>query len=291
SSVQRGVDLFPKAALPTVPITTQLAGASPEEIESQITKPIEEVVNTISGLDELRSSTIEGQSQVFATFVLERNVQEAANDGREKVGTVRSPFPAGTESPIIEKVDPDSAPVLALVVSGRRSAREITEIADKRVKRVLETVKDVGAITLVGDRKREIQIFADPDKLGSFGLSIQQLKDAVQRQNVEIPGGRLTSGNNEEGLRTLGRIESVAAFENLIVADAKGSPVRLHDVAAVVDGSEEPRTLSRLNGQNAVSLLIRKQSGTNTVAVVDAIKKRLAEVQKGLPQDIQFEVV
>jgi HAE1 family hydrophobic/amphiphilic exporter-1 len=291
SFAQLGVDIFPKVDLPTITITTRLAGASPEEIESQITKPIEEVVNTISGLDELRSSTIEGQSQVFATFVLDRNVQEAANDVREKVGTVLSRFPAGTESPIIEKVDPDSAPVMALVVSGRRSPREITEIADKRVKRALETVKDVGAITLVGDRKREIQIFADPDRLGSFGLSIQQLKDAVQRQNVEIPGGRLTSGRNEEGLRTLGRIESVAAFENLIVADAKGSPVRLHDVAAVVDGSEEPRTLSRLNGENAVSLLIRKQSGTNTVAVVDAVKARLAEVQKGLPQDIRFEVV
>jgi HAE1 family hydrophobic/amphiphilic exporter-1 len=291
SFFQLGVDIFPKVDLPTITITTRLPGASPEEIESQITKPIEEVVNTISGLDELRSSTIEGQSQIFATFVLERNVQEAANDVREKVGAVLSRFPAGTESPIIEKVDPDSAPVIALVVSGQRSAREITEIADKRIKRALETVKDVGAITLVGDRKREIQIFADPDKLTGFGLSIQQLKEALLRQNVEIPGGRVTSGLNEEGLRTLGRIESVEAFEDLIAADFKGSPVRVRDVATVVDGEVEPRTLSRLNGQNAVSLLIRKQSGTNTVQVVDAVKARLAAVQKSLPQDIKFEIV
>ncbi len=291
SFVQLGVDIFPKVDLPTITITTRLPGASPEEIESQITKSIEEVVNTISGLDELRSSTIEGQSQIFATFVLERSVQEAANDVREKVGTVLSRFPAGTESPIIEKVDPDSAPILALVVSGHRSAREITEIADKRVKRALETVKDVGAITLVGDRKREIQIFVDPDKLTGFNLSIQQIKDALQRQNVEIPGGRLTAGGTEEGLRTLGRIESVDAFNDLIVADFKGSPVRVRDVATVVDGEEEPRTLSRLNGQNAVSLLIRKQSGTNTVAVVGAVKGRLADIQKGLPQDIKFEIV
>jgi HAE1 family hydrophobic/amphiphilic exporter-1 len=291
SFVQLGVDIFPKVDLPTITITTLLPGASPEEIESQITKPIEEVVNTISGLDELRSSTIEGQSQVFATFVLERNVQEAANDVREKVGTVLSRLPAGTESPIVEKVDPDSAPVMALVVSGQRSAREITEIADKRIKRALETVKDVGAITLVGDRKREIQVLINPDKLSALGLSIQQVKDALLRQNVEIPGGRLTAGGNEEGLRTLGRIESVAAFEDLIVADAKGSPVRARDVATIRDAEEEPRTLSRLNGASAVSLLIRKQSGTNTVAVVDRIKARLAEVQKGLPQDIQFEIV
>jgi hydrophobic/amphiphilic exporter-1 (mainly G- bacteria), HAE1 family len=291
SFFQLGVDIFPKVDLPTITITTRLPGASPEEIESQITKPIEEVVNTISGLDELRSSTIEGQSQVFATFVLERNVQEAANDVREKVGTVLSRLPAGTDSPIVEKVDPDSAPILALVVSGQRSAREITEIADKRIKRALETVKDVGAITLVGDRKREIQILVNPDKLTAFGLSVQQVKDALLRQNVEIPGGRLTAGGNEEGLRTLGRIESVEAFNELIVADSKGSPVRVRDIATVADAEEEPRTLSRLNGANAVSLLIRKQSGTNTVAVVDRVKARLAEVQKGLPQDIQFQIV
>ncbi len=291
SFVQLGVDIFPKVDLPTITITTLLPGASPEEIESQITKPIEEVVNTISGLDELRSSTIEGQSQIFATFVLERNVQEAANDVREKVGTVLARLPAGTESPIIEKIDPDSAPVMALVVSGQRSAREITEIADKRIKRALETVKDVGAITLVGDRKREIQILVNPDKLSASNLSIQQVREALQRQNVEIPGGRLTAGANEEGLRTLGRIESVAAFNDLIVADFKGSPVRVRDVALVSDAEEEPRTLSRLNSANAVSMLIRKQSGTNTVAVVDRVKERLAEVQKGLPQDIRFQVV
>ncbi|MGH7334552.1 MAG: efflux RND transporter permease subunit [Candidatus Rokuibacteriota bacterium] len=291
SFVQLGVDIFPKVDLPTITITTRLPGASPEEIESQITKTIEEAVNTIAGLDELRSSSIEGQSQVFATFVLERNVQEAANDVREKVGAVVARFPPGTESPIIEKADPDSAPVMAVVVSGQRSPREITEIADKRIKRQLETVKDVGAITIVGGQKREIQVFVDPDRLSGYGLSIQQVKDALARQNVEIPGGRITGGAQEEGLRTLGRMESPAAFEELIVADLKGGPVRIRDIATVVDGEEEPRTLSRLNGRNAVSLVIRKQSGTNTVAVVDRLKERLAEIQKGLPQDIQFEVV
>ncbi|MBI2154172.1 MAG: efflux RND transporter permease subunit [Candidatus Rokubacteria bacterium] len=291
SFIQLGVDIFPKVDLPTITITTRLPGASPEEIESQITKPIEEVVNTISGLDELRSTTIEGQSQVLVTFVLERNVQEAANDVREKVATVVRRFPAGTEPPVIEKFDPDSAPVMALVVSGQRSAREVTEIADKRIKRQLETVKDVGAITLVGDRKREIQVLVDPHRLTAFGLSIQQVKDALFRQNVEIPGGRVTEGGREEGLRTLGRIESPEAFNDLIVADFKGGPVQIHDIGTVLDAEEEARTLSRLNGQNAVSLLIRKQSGTNTVGVVDAVKKKLVEVQRGLPPDIQFEIV
>jgi HAE1 family hydrophobic/amphiphilic exporter-1 len=291
SFAQLGVDIFPKVDLPTITITTRLPGASPEEIESQITKTIEEAVNTIAGLDELRSSSTEGQSQVFATFVLERNVQEAANDVREKVAAVLSQLPPGTEAPVIEKADPDSTPVLAVVVSGERSAREITEIADKRIKRQLETVKDVGAITIVGGRKREIQVFVDPGKLSAYGLSVQQVREALLRQNVEIPGGRLTGGAREEGVRTLGRMESPAAFEELIVADLKGGPVRVRDVAAVRDGEEEARTLSRLNGRNAVSLVIRKQSGTNTVAVVDTLKARLAEIQKGLPQDIRFEIV
>src|SRR5207247_6305554 len=139
-------------------------------------------------------------------------------------------LPAGTEAPVIEKVDPDSAPVLALVVSGQRSAREITEIADKRIKRQLETVKDVGAITLIGSRKREIQVFVDPHKLSAYALSIQSVKDALGRQNVEIPGGRMTGGTREEGLRTLGRIETPAAFEELIVSDLKGSPIRIRDI-------------------------------------------------------------
>ena len=154
-----GLDVFPKVDLPTVIVTTKLEGASPEEIESNITKRVEEAVNTINGIDELRSTTIEGQSQVFVTFILERNIDEAANDVREKVGKVVSQFPQGTEAPAIEKFDPDSTPVMAIVVSGKRTAREITELADKKIKRQLETVRDIGAVTLVGDRKREIQLF------------------------------------------------------------------------------------------------------------------------------------
>ncbi|HEV8662745.1 MAG TPA: efflux RND transporter permease subunit, partial [Candidatus Methylomirabilis sp.] len=286
-----GLDLFPKVDLPTVTITTRLDGASPEEVESQITKPIEEVVNTISGIDELRSTTIEGQSQVFATFVLERNTDEAANDVREKVGTVVGNFPPGTEAPVIEKFDPDAAPIMAIVVSGRRSAREITEIADKRIKRQLETVKDIGAISLVGDRKREIQVLVDPYRLTAHGLSIQQVKEALRRQNTEIPGGRLTWGPREEGLRTVGRIARAADWSDLIVSDRKGAPVRIRDIGRAVDGEEEARSLSRLDGKAAVSLLIRKQSGTNTVQVVDRVKARLEEIRRSLPADLEMQVV
>lgn len=286
-----GLDVFPKVDMPTVTITTRLPGASPEEIESNITKRIEEAVNTINGIDELRSTTIEGQSQVFVTFVLERKIDEAANDVREKVGTVVSTFPQGTEAPTIEKFDPDSAPIMAIVVSGKRSDREITELADKKIKRQLETIKDIGAVILVGDRKREIQLVVNPHRLEAYNLSIQQVKAAVQRQNVEVPGGNITWQTREQGLRTLGRIERAADFSDLIVADYKGAPVRIRDIGSALDGEEEPRTLSRLDGRNAVSLLVQKQSGTNTVAVVERVKSKLQHIAQTLPPDVTFQVV
>jgi hydrophobic/amphiphilic exporter-1 (mainly G- bacteria), HAE1 family len=286
-----GLDIFPKVDIPTVTITTRLPGASPEEVESQVTKRIEEVVNTISGIDELRSTTIEGQSQVFVSFILDRDIEAAAQDVREKVATILSQLPQGTEAPVIEKFDVDAAPVLALVVSGRRAAREITELADKRIKRALEGVKDIGAVTLVGQRKREIQIAVDPNRLAAYGLSIQQMETALRRQNVEVPGGRLTGEGREEGLRTLGRVTAVADFETIVVAESPRGPVRVRDVAQVLDAEEEPRTLSRLDGNNAVSLLVRKQSGTNTVAVVDRVKARLAGLRQTLPPDVTIDVV
>ncbi|HEX9899599.1 MAG TPA: efflux RND transporter permease subunit, partial [Candidatus Methylomirabilis sp.] len=282
-----GVDAFPRVEFPTITVTTTLEGASPEEVESQITKPIEEVVNTISGIDELRSTTKEGISQIFVTFVLEKPVDIAANEVRDKVATILDDFPPGTNPPVIEKLDPDATPILAIVVSGRRSAREITEVADKRIKRQIETVNGVGSLTFVGDRKREIQIELDADRLAGYGLSVDRVKQALQQQNTEIPGGRITKGQREEGLRTLGRIERVEDFNRLIVADVKGAPVRVADIGRAVDGIEEPRTLSRLNGENAVSLLVRKQSGTNTVQVVDRVRRRLDEIRRILPPDIR----
>ncbi|MEK7878301.1 MAG: efflux RND transporter permease subunit, partial [candidate division NC10 bacterium] len=169
--------------------------------------------------------------------------------------------------------------------------REITEMADKRIKRQLEAVKDIGAITLVGDRRREIQVVVDPHRLQAYGLSIQQVKAALQQQNVEIPGGRLTAGQRESGVRTLGRIERVEEFNDLIVAERQGGPVRIQEIGRALDGQEEARTLSRLDGKNAVSMLVRKQSGTNTVQVIDRVKAKLEEIRKTLPPDVTVEVI
>ena len=286
-----GLDIFPKVSMPTITVTTRLDGASPEEIETQITKRIEEAVNTINGIDELRSTTIEGQSQIFATFLLEKDPDVASNEVRDKVSTLLTKFPPGTEAPIIEKFDPDAAPVMSIVVSGKRSEREVTEIADKRIKRQLESVKDIGAITLVGDRKREINVVIDPNRLIAYNLSIINVKDGLKRQNVEVPGGRVTWEGHEQGLRTMGRVSSIEELNDLIVADFKGAPVRIRDIGRAIDSEEEARTVSRLDGKNAVSLLVRKQSGKNSVEVTDGVKVRLAGIMANLPADISTAVV
>ena len=286
-----GLDLLPKIDRPTISITTRLPGASPEEMETQVTKPIEEVVNTINGLEELRSSSTEGNSRVTAVFVLERDSDSAAQDVRDKISTILSKFPQDTDPPIVEKFDPDSAPILAIVVSARRDQREITEFVDKRIKQPLETISGVGSITLVGDRKREIQVVLDPRKLAAYGISVEQAKQAISRQNLEIPGGRVTAGDNEKVLRTMGRVSRAEDFGAVIVSSRSSAPIRIRDLGSVVDATEEPRTISRFNGENAVSLLVRKQSGTNTVRVVDMVKQRLAEIARTLPPDFKVETV
>ncbi|HMV99352.1 MAG TPA: efflux RND transporter permease subunit, partial [Acidobacteriota bacterium] len=197
-----GVDLFPKVDLPTVTITTRLDGASPEEVESQISKKVEEAVNTISGIDELRSVSAEGVSQVFVTFALERDVDEAAQDVRDRVGRIVGDLPTDVDPPVIEKLDPDAQPVLSLAISANRSPREITDTADKMIKQNLESLSGVGQVIFIGDRKREIQVVLDAQKVASYNLSIDSIKQALAAQNVEIPGGRIDQGKQEIILRT-----------------------------------------------------------------------------------------
>ena len=291
SYTQLGVDLFPKIDMPTVTVQTALPGASPEEVESQVTKPIEEVINTISGIDELRSQTLEGMSLVIVQFVLDKNSDVAAQEVRDKVATVLGQLPRDTVPPVIARLDFDAAPILAISVYGGRSLRELTEIADRQIKQRLESVDGIGSIQIVGGRKREIQLWLDPGKLQAYRLTIDQVRNAIRAQDVEIPGGRINQGPNELTLRTLGRIENVRDFETLVVATVNGSPVYLRDIAKVEDGFEEPRSLARQDGIAAVSLLVRKQSGTNTVRVADTVRERVAELRAQLPPDVHAEVM
>lgn len=286
-----GVDLLPNVELPIVVVTTTLKGASVEEMETSVTKPIEQIINTVSGIDELRSTTKEGISQVVVQFFLEKDRDVAAQEVRDKVSTILSQLPVGIDAPIIDKVDLNAMPVMQIAVAGTRPMQEITEIARKRIKEDLESVSGVGAVIVVGGRQRAINIYIDTDKLTSTGLSIEDVRQALVRQNLELPGGRVDQGTRELVLRTMGRVENAQGFLDLIVANKDGYPVRIRDIGRVEDSNEEPRSLARLDGRNAVSLIIQKQSGSNTVAVVDKVRARFERLRELLPPDIETFVV
>jgi hydrophobic/amphiphilic exporter-1 (mainly G- bacteria), HAE1 family len=286
---QLGLDLMPKTDMPMVVVRTSLPGASAEEIETQVTKPIEEIVNTIAGIDELRSTSQQGSSMVMITFVLERKIEDAVQDVRDKVGTIVNQFPNDTLPPVIQKNDPDASPILTIAVSGDRSQKEISQIVDKQIKQVLETVQNVGEVSFTGDRHREIQLLLNEDRMNAYGLTVDQVRSAVQRQNVEIPGGSFLSGPAEIALRTMGRIQNVEDFNKVIIAYSGGSVITFGDIGRVSDTVEEPRSVARLDGRDAVSLNIRKQSGTNTVEVVDAVMARLERIKQNLPPDIKVQ--
>jgi len=286
-----GVDLFPNVDLPVVTVTTTLRGASPEEMETQITKPIEEAINTASGIDELRSTTLEGISIVITTFVLERKTAEAVQDVRDKVAGILSRLPEGTDPPVITRFDTDAIPVATLVISGSRSLKEVTEYADKVVKEEIEAVNGVGQAVLVGGQKRAINIWLDAARMSAYHLSVAQVRQALIAQNVEIPTGRIDRRSSEQVLRTMARVEQVPDFASIVIATVGGAPITIGDVGRAEDGIEEPRSLSRYDGKNAVALVVQKQSGTNTVEVVDRINKRVAQVKNRLPPGVKVELV
>jgi len=286
-----GVDLFPRIDLPTITVTVVNPGASPQEIETEITDKVEGAVNTISGIDELRSTSVEGVSQVFINFVLEKNADVAAEEVRNKVDLIVNDLPETAEVPIVQKLDTDATPVLRIAVSAPRSLREVTDIADKQIKRLIEPLNGVGNVEIVGGRQREIEIWVDPDKMRAFNVSAADVANAVKLQNMELPGGRVEEGQRELTVRTMGRIPDPAQFNNLVVASRGNYSVKLSDIGYVEDGAEEQRTEARLNGQPAVTLVVSKQSGQNTVAVADAVKERLAEIEPTLPPGVKTQLV
>src|SRR5262245_12450808 len=285
------VDIFPNSDFPIVTVTTTLKGASVEEMETGVTKGIEEAINTIDGIDEMRSVTKEGLSSIVVQFVLEKPRDIAAQDVRDKVATVMAQLPVGTDPPVIEKFDVDAVPVMSIAMSGRRSLREVTELARKQVKEDIETLRGVGQVIMLGGQERAINVYVDPDRLTAQGLSIGQVRAAIQQQNLELPGGRLDQTRRELIVRTMGRLERVPEFNDLIVANAGERPLRVRDLGFAEDGTVEPRTLARLDGDNAVQLVVRKQSGENTVDVIDRVKAELERLARILPDDVTMRVI
>lgn len=273
-----GVDLFPRVEFPTITILTQLRGSDPETIETTVTDVIEESVATIAGIKHLRSTSAEGFSQVIVEFELEKDVDVAYQEVQAKLGTVRGDLPDDVEEPIVEKFDVDSAPIMAVVVAGDRPIRELTHIADKVVKERLQRIRNVGQVKLVGGRDRQIWLWLDRDKLEGHELAVQDVMNALRSEHVEYPGGRVETGPEEYVVKTKAEFESAEQIAGMIVAYRHGAPIRVRDLGRVEDGLEEERTLARLDGERAISLLVRRQSGTNTVAVAQAVKAEVAKL-------------
>lgn len=286
-----GVDRFPKVDFPTVTINTRLVGAGPEDIETEITDKIEEAVNTISGIDQLISISSEGTSQVVVSFVLEKDGDVAAQEVRDRVNTVLGELPQSADPPIIQKIDPDAAPVLSIALAGPVAIRELTEFADKTLKRQLESISGVGQVRILGGRPRQINVVTDPGKLAALDLTVADVVRGLQGQNVQIPGGQVEQGLRDLTLRTYGRVESPAAFGDIPIASRAGYPVKVSDVARVEDSTAEPETLASVDGKPAVVLQIRKQSGLNTVEVIAGVKDRLEQLRAQLPSGWKMDVV
>jgi hydrophobic/amphiphilic exporter-1 (mainly G- bacteria), HAE1 family len=288
-----GVDLFPKADPATVNVRLQLPGASPDEMVTSVVMPMENALSGIAGIDQLQANVQAGGSaNITVRFVLERDLDDAANNVREKVSGAMRTVPPEVLPPVIQKQDPDADSIMTIVLASKQmSIRALTEVADKQVKRALESVNGVGAVTLSGGLGREIHIVVDIEKLNARGLSIQQVRDAIQKENVEIPGGTIEQGNWEVGLRTLGRIEATSQFDNIIIATVGGVPVRVADVAYTEDSVEKTANVLTLeDGSPAVSLEIRRASGENTIRVIEAVKARLDTVRRALPLGVALTI-
>ncbi|MBK8313338.1 MAG: efflux RND transporter permease subunit [Acidobacteria bacterium] len=285
------VERFPRVEFPTITVITQLRGAAPQEVETEVTDKIEEALNTISGIEELRSTSSEGVSLVFVSFVLERDLDSAAQDVRDKINTVLPLLPKTIEQPVIQRLDPDSSPIMTLALSSTRSIRETTEFADKVLRRQIESITGVGQVQIIGGRKRQINVQLNGDKLRAYNLTVAQVSLALQSQNLEVPGGRVEQADRTLTLRTLGRLQSPAEFNNIVVANRAGYPIKISDVGYTEDGEEEELSAGRINDTTTVLLQIRRQSGTNTVDVIDGIKERLDELKKSIPGGYEIKIV
>jgi HAE1 family hydrophobic/amphiphilic exporter-1 len=287
-----GLDRFPRIDFPVISVITVNPGAAPQEIETEITDRIEGAVSTVSGIDEMRSVSLEGMSQVFITFDLAKDADVAAQEVRDKVDPILRELPETAERPIVQKLDPDAAPILLYAVSAPRDTIALTTLVEDEIQERLESLNGVGEVVIFGGRRREIHVEANLEQLRAYNLTVNDLAVALRAQNLELPGGRIDEGAREVVVRTLGRIREPEAFADLIVRTTpNGYPVRIRDVATVRDSGTEPRSAAMLDGTPAVVFAVRKQSGSNTVAVADAVRARVADILPALPQDVTVRLV
>ena len=288
-----GVDRLPEVENPTVNVSTDYPGASPEAIETEITEIIEKNVNTIAGINELTSTSTEGNSRVTVSFNLDVDPDLATQEVRDKVNLAQRQLPSEIDAPIVRKQDPNSSPVIGYALSAPVGVKQLTEYATKVVQPQIESANGVGEVIVAGGQDRQINIVPDPFKMRGYGLSVNDLIAAIQAGNLEVPGGNVENGKTTLTLRTQGRITSLDGFEKLIIKNegAGSGSVRLRDVAQVQDGVADATRTAELNGKPTVLIYIRKQSGVNTLTTINAIKARMTEAQRSFPAGYDAQIV
>ncbi|HEY0303857.1 MAG TPA: efflux RND transporter permease subunit, partial [Longimicrobiales bacterium] len=292
-SYQRlAIDEYPDITYPVVVVQTTYRGASPQVMEREVSRPIEEALNTVQGVYEITSTSGEGSSMVRLQLNLNVDVMEAQQEVMSKVAAVRRELPQDIEDPIIRRFDPNDRPIISIAMqSAERPIRELTDLADEVIKTRIESVNGVGEVNVTGGTARQIQIQLDPVAMRAYGIAPAQVSDALRRENQEVPAGRVERGETQRMIRVTGRIREPANFGNIVVADRGAVPVRVRDVGTVVDGTEIPRSAAFMNGARAVSLDVLKISGANTVEVAERVKETVAEIEADLPEDISMTVI
>ncbi|HEX8287334.1 MAG TPA: efflux RND transporter permease subunit [Pyrinomonadaceae bacterium] len=285
-----GVDRFPKIDLPTVSVSTSNPGAAPEQVESEITDIIEGAVNTVPGIEEMRSNSSQGRSNVTLTFNLEKDPDQAYQEIQQKLSGVINRLPETADPPVVRKSDPDSFPVLIYAISAPRSIVDLTDLVQNQIQERIENAEGVGEVQIFGGRQREIKVYINPDRLRAYNLSVTQVANALRSQNTESPGGSVNEGARTTTLRTLSKITDINEFNEIVIVTRNGFPIKVKDIARVEDAGVEPSTAASLDGVQSVSLGIRKQSGSNTIALISGVKQRMAEIVPTLPPDVKVAV-
>jgi HAE1 family hydrophobic/amphiphilic exporter-1 len=286
------VDMFPDVEIPVVTIVTKFPGASPESVEREVSKRIEEAVNPIAGVKKVLSISRESVSTVLVQFQLEVKVNDGAQEARAKIAAIRGELPDGIEEPILQKLDFAAAPIVSLAVrSDTLPPKDLTSLVEKKVRRRFENLPGVGKVDLVGASRREVNVDLDQARLEALGMGVDEVIAGIRSENVNTPLGRLTKNGSEFPLRVSGKPAEVSGFPSMVIGRRNGRPVLLGEVADVVDGIEEPRSLALVNGAPAVALDVQKQSGANTVSVVELVKKEIGRLQPELPPGVRIEIV
>ena len=286
-----GVDRFPKVDLPTISVSTNNSGAAPAEMETEITDPIEGALNTVPGIDEMRSSSSRGGSNITLTFNLEKNPDQAFQEVQQKLSTVINRLPQDADPPVARKSDPDSSPVLMYSISAPRNVIELSDLVTTLIQEKIQSADGVGEVIVFGGRTKQIKLYVDPDRLRAYNLTVSQVTSAVSAQNQELPGGTLVEGAKTIGLRTISKLTKVEDFNNIVIATKDNFSIKFKDIGRVEESGADPTNTLSLDGSPAVALGVRKQSGANTVALIKNVKDRMAQIIPTLPPDFKIAVV